>query len=338
MACIFKCQKTLNCNLATFNKSNNDCKYYTDYLTELTRLYQSNEMYIYKPIYILKGQQYLNRLISVSIYSLTQLSNKNIACGLSNGKISILNYINLSTILTIDAHLQPVNSLDSLKNGNLVSGSDDSTIKIWNPLSNILINTLYGHVGSVYIVKVLQNGDIASGGQDLIVRIWDSNTGSLKQNLTGHTSLIFAISQFTTVSIVTADYNCNNKIWNEQNNGTLIHSFNTGFSESSNYVCNNGDYVAGSRYGSLRIYDHSNFLLKFNLIGHNEKIFKIIQLDNNDLASCSADKTIKIWDWNTKQIKYDLNVGHSNFISGVKLLHNGYMVSAGFDGKVIVWK
>jgi WD40 repeat protein len=73
------------------------------------------------------------------------------------------------------------------------------------------------------------------------------------------------------------------------------------------------------------------------LHGHTNAISQIIQLENDDLVSSSIDKTILVWDWNTKKIKLNLT-GHSNFIRGLKQLHNGYLVTAGYDSRVIIWK
>jgi WD40 repeat protein len=137
--------------------------------------------------------------------------------------------------------------------------------------------------------------------------------------------------------IVSLDLNGTVKIWNYLN-GSLISSFYTGFQQRSLAVCKNGDYAIGSFSNrSLEIYDSTTFNLKHKLIGHTDRVLKIIQLENDDLCSCSFDKTIKCWDWNTKKLKLNLS-GHNNYVRSIIQLHNGYLASAGEDSKVIIWK
>ena len=61
-----------------------------------------------------------------------------------------------------------------------------------------------------------------------------------------------------------------------------------------------------------------------------------IQLNNNDLVT-TCDSLIKIWDWNTKTIRYEFT-GNSGQVWGFVELPNGYLVSTGLDMKIIVWK
>jgi WD40 repeat protein len=339
LQCLAECQKNPDCNLISFNKINNYCKLYSDYLSdEETNLIASKGNMIYKPIINnLRGVVYKQTSLNyVSIISIVQVSNKNIACGLQNGKIIILSHVDLSFIRNINAHSMAVYSMDNLKNGYLVSGSDDSTIKIWDHSTGTLINTLIGHTNVVYIVKVLSNNDIASGSTDNTVRIWNSSTGLTKMSFTQHTSIVWDLSELSNNRIASLDLNGNIKIWNYLN-GSLISSFNTGFQRCLT-ILKNGDYAIGAlNSGSLGIYDATTFNLKHNLIGHTQAVNKIIQLENEDLCSCSDDETIKCWDWNTKKLKFNL-VGHTSILRSIIQLYNEYLASAGIDSAVIIWK
>jgi WD40 repeat protein len=332
------CQKNPDCNLISFNKINNYCKLYSDYLTdEETNLINANGNMVYKPIYELKGFVNIQTNLNRGIASMIQVSNRNLACGLTNGSIFILSHVDLSLIRALNSHTASAFSLSNLKNGYLVSGSWDFTIKIWDHLTGTLINTLTGHTNIIYIVKVLTNNDIASGSEDKTVRIWNSSTGLTKLNFTQHTSVVWDLSELSNNRIVVLDKDGNIKIWNYLN-GDLISSLNTGFSQRSLAILNNGDYAVGAfNNGSLGIYDSTTFNLKQNFIGHTAKVFKIIQLENDVLCSCSDDKTIKCWDWNTKMIKLNLNE-HTAELRSIIQLHNGYLASAGLDSKVIIWK
>jgi WD40 repeat protein len=340
LQCLAECQKNPNCNLISFNKINNYCKLYSDYLTdEETNLIESKGNMIYKPtIYNLRGLVYIQANLNIgSITSMTQVSNRNLACGLVNGSIAILSYVDFSIIRIINAHSARVCSMDNLKNGYLVSGSWDYTIKIWDHLTGTLIKTLTGHTNRVAIVKVLSNNDIASGSSDQTVRIWDSSTGLTKMSFTQHTTNVIDLSELENDRIVSLDLNGNIRIWNYLN-GSSISLKSTGFQQRSLAICKNGDYAVGAYSdGSLGIYDSTTLNLKNSLIGHTERIYKIIKLENDELCSCSDDKTIKCWDLNTKKLKFDL-IGDSSSIFSIIQLDNGYLASAGFDSIVIIWK
>jgi WD40 repeat protein len=222
---------------------------------------------------------------------------------LENGTIIILSHVDLNLILSINAHSSYVVTMDNPKKGRLVSGSWNKTIKIWNHSTGTLINTLVGHTDGVYILKVLSNNDIASGSNDKTVRIWDSSTGLIKFNSTQQPIFLFDLSELSNNRIVSLDQNGTIKIWNYLN-GSFISSIDTNFLQRSLAICKNGDYVVGSwNSGLIRLYDSITFNLKPRLLGHTDKVNKIIQLENDDLCSCSNDNRIIVWDWDTKKTK-----------------------------------
>ncbi len=340
LQCLAECQKNPNCKLISFNKIKNYCKLYSDCLIdEKTDLINSKGNMIYLPtIYNLKGIVYKQTNLNNGIYSLVQVSNRNIACGLNDGRIIILSHIDLSLIRAFNAqHSQRVYSLANLKNGYLVSGSTDTNIKIWDHSTGTLIKTLTDHIEVVVIVKVLSNNDIASGSEDNTVRIWDSSTGLNKLTFSQHTADVNDLTELSNSKIASVDQSGNMKIWNYLN-GSVISSFKTGFAQRSIAIFKNGDYAVGaySDY-ELRIYNSTTFNLKHNLIDHIGRIFKIIQLGNDNICSCSSDKTVKVWDWNTKELKFNL-AGHTDETRSIIELHNGYLASAGADTKLIIWK
>ena len=45
--CVLDCSRVPNCALISFNKFNNNCKYYSDYLSNATKLLESNGNFIF---------------------------------------------------------------------------------------------------------------------------------------------------------------------------------------------------------------------------------------------------------------------------------------------------
>lgn len=84
------------------------------------------------------------------------------------------------------------------------------------------------------------------------------------------------------------------------------HIFFPGNNEAITY---GGDHV-------LRIWDLEEGQRKGLLSGHTDKIICLAKTDNDALLSVSLDKTVRLWDLDTRTcvITYKLIRGHVNFI------------------------
>ncbi len=72
------------------------------------------------------------------------------------------------------------------------------------------------------------------------------------------------------------------------------------------------------------------------LEGHTEIILKVIDLNNETFASCSQDKTIKIWDSVNGKCLKTLN-GHKDGVSSLLLLEENILASSGLDKLILIW-
>ena len=70
--------------------------------------------------------------------------------------------------------------------------------------------------------------------------------------------------------------------------------------------------------------------------GHTGKVTGLVQLRNGQLASSSADGTIKLWDLNTGQAVRTLQ-GHSDSVTCLVELDNGQLATGSLDKTVIIW-
>jgi WD40 repeat protein len=75
------------------------------------------------------------------------------------------------------------------------------------------------------------------------------------------------------------------------------------------------------------------------LIGHTSNVLGLIQLSDDELASCSVDRSIKIWNFKTGRLLKNLT-GHTNTIFNLALLlknRREILISCSGDKTIKVW-
>jgi WD40 repeat protein len=70
--------------------------------------------------------------------------------------------------------------------------------------------------------------------------------------------------------------------------------------------------------------------------GHNDYVYSLAFIGNDELASCSNDKTIKIWSLNDGTLKKTLE-GHTSQVYALILLPNGDLASGSRDNTIKIW-
>ena len=73
---------------------------------------------------------------------------------------------------------------------------------------------------------------------------------------------------------------------------------------------------------------------------HDNSIYKVITLPNNRIASCSADKTIKIWKSNPPYSDTPIKVleGHWDYVNSLLYIkERDIMISGSFDVTLRIW-
>lgn len=97
-----------------------------------------------------------------------------LAAGGWDAKIKLYQLSNLDNAVTLEGHLNSINSIAFSPNGRTVaSASADGTIKFWNAVSGENIHTLSGHQDSVTCLAFSAHGDtLFSGCADKTVRVW----------------------------------------------------------------------------------------------------------------------------------------------------------------------
>ena len=120
----------------------------------------------------------------------------------------------------------------------------------------------------VYCLSILNNNDLASSFSDGTIIIYDKDTFTEKIKIKEHKNRVFNISILK--------------------NGKIISS-------SQDKKINIISIISNSKYNVDQI-----------LYGHTDWVYKSIELSNGNIASCSYDKTIRIWNKEGLNIYYNI--------------------------------
>jgi len=188
----------------------------------------------------------------------------------------------------------------------LVTGAYDGCARIWS-LSGKLEKELRGHNGPIFSLRWTTDGKyLLSGGVDRTARIWDVRAEKQVKRYNVHTAPTLDVSWRDNISFAT---------------------------------CSTDKTIAVCRW------DKPDPLVRYS--EHADEVNAVVWDPNNNLlASCSDDRTIKVWDTNEKSSRGTMR-GHDREIYTVRWRPAGKgsanpnlasrLLSASFDGTARLW-
>ena len=243
------------------------------------------------------------------IFCLLEFEKNKLLCGTSDNIINLwdLNALNDKCVCSYIGHTLWINCLVKINNNYFASASNDTKIKIWDYYNRKCIKTLDGHVDCILSLILLQNNNyLCSGSADLTIRIWDWENNNCVSILKGHEKWVKCILELHNGIIVSGSDDKTIKLWKDYNLFKTIEDH----TNSVRTFCqiNNNCFASGSFDCTIKIWDINTWACVQTLIGHDSNIICVISLnqsnkyDNNQymkspalIASCSNDKSIKIW-------------------------------------------
>ena len=253
------------------------------------------------------NEQVINE--SERILSLLEFEKNKILSGTGDNSINLWDLENPEQVIfSFKGHELWVNALVKCDSNFFASASNDSKIKIWDYFKRECVSTLKGHVDCILSLILLKNKNLCSGSADLTIRIWDWGLGECISILKGHTRWVKCVLELDNGILVTGSDDKTIKLWkNEINFKTLeehAHSVRT-FCQINERL-----FASGSFDYTIKIWEIDSWKCVQTLYGHELNIICLISLKHqsengndengyNDLiASCSNDKSIKIWKGN----------------------------------------
>ncbi|OMJ87262.1 hypothetical protein SteCoe_11029 [Stentor coeruleus] len=197
---------------------------------------------------------------------------------------------------TLEGHDHWVYCLSLTANGKfLVSGSEDKTVRVWNLLERAENFVFKGHKQTVTSVAVTSDNKYIISGSHSQIKVWGFKEQEEIFTLQGHKDFVRSIVLTSDRKyIISAGDDILVKFWNISDVCPKIKLSQHTAAISS--VDSKKVYiVSASEDKTWCLWNHFGELLH-TYKGHNDRIFCVkISFDSKLIASCSADRTIKIY-------------------------------------------
>jgi WD40 repeat protein len=223
-------------------------------------------------------------------------------------------------------------------------GDDLGLIQVYNQ-SFGLLNSFQAHTNAINRIKQspFNSNYVATCSHDKTVKIWDISScwnanWSLIRTYTNHTNVVLGLEWINEDTIASGSTDDTLKIWSIVS-GVTLRIINASADVRSLKLLSNGFYLACINiYGinDITIYDINNGSVISTLSGHTKFINDLVQINDDLLASSSADKTVRIWNLTTNSTKFILQ-GHTERVDGLKFISSDVLASGSNDTTIKLW-
>lgn len=174
------------------------------------------------------------------------------------------------------------------------------------------------------------------GSESGTITAWDLVNGQVMFTLCGHSSSVTTIEIIKPTLIASGSKDTNIILW-DLSLQSISLTLN-GHKETVNCIqyLTNDKFISGSDDQTIIIWDLSIGAIE-KRIELSSRVNAIKQVDNEIFAVGLASGNIDIYNVNSFEYLFTLS-GHTNAVTDLLLLNNGYLASCSIDGYVFIWK
>ncbi|XP_031442673.1 WD repeat-containing protein 88 [Clupea harengus] len=224
--------------------------------------------------------------------------------------------------------------------------TEDNTQSVWehDPLAQIPIKVLRGHTDTVSSCQLALNDQkLVTSSYDKTAILWDVESGEpLRVFERGHTAPVTQCALIPQKNrLITASWDKTLQAWDLETGQTLWSAPQGGLLTSCS-VSGDGEVVASATDIENGLYltcADTGKQITF-IKGHHKSTIPRCCFDPLDrhVATVSADKSIKLWDLNSRQTTLSIASSHTNVISNCCFTKDGrYLCTASWDKTLQLW-
>lgn len=259
-----------------------------------------------------------------------------IISGSTDNNIKIWNFETDECINTLNSHKGWITSIILFNNNEFLSGSLDKTIKLWDLSKYECINTFTDESG-INCLCLLSNYEVASGSCDGKINIWNLITFEKSKTLQAHEKAVTCLTN-KQKNLISCSDDKNIKIWDFET-GVCLRTL-SGHTDLVRCLEISSENIlfSGSDDKTIKLWD-LGIGACIKTINFNGKIFCLKSLsDDLIVIGSSSNSNLVVYDLRSNKIIKKL-VGHSNFVSCLKLIKNNeYLISGSKDKMIRLWK
>ncbi len=252
-----------------------------------------------------KGDGKLIVQVNRPVYSLfvNSLSNQ-LYAGTASGNLHVIDLAQKKEIRNIEAHQLGLFDMKAFGNLLITSGGD-GLVKIWDLQNLDLKQELSFSNKSARVIALHPNGkEMAVGYSDHHIRLFDTTSFSLLKTIPAHNNSVFALSYSPDGKfLLSGGRDVMLRSWkvNHQHEMELDIPAHTLHINSIAYSPDKKLFATVSMDKTLKVWDAENFQLlkvvdKARNEGHLNSVNKVLWINNTQLATCSDDRTLMIWE------------------------------------------
>lgn len=219
-------------------------------------------------------------------------------------------------------------------------------IEIWSYATNTLVKSIQVTEMPIRAGKFIARKNwIVVGADDFLIRVYNYNTGEKITQFEAHPDYVRGIAVHPNKPyLLTCSDDLTIRLWNWENNWKLEQTFegHQHFVMSVNFNPKDPNTFASACLDrTVKIWSLGSNVPNFTMVTHGSKGVNYAdyypQSDKPYLITCSDDKTIKIWDYQTKSCVATLEGHLSNVSFAVFHPELPLIVSGSEDGTVKIW-